>query len=243
MASASVIGISLAFQTPQRVSKRSLQAPYLIFLCETRFRNSSSSRIQASLGMEGCFTVDFRNGCNGLMMLWNHEIKVNLFSYSAIHVDVTVDSPTGSFRFTRMHGHCIETKKHLNCEKVGVAASLEVCLTVFLITSSAMPYMTVRREATGSTILSLMALVALLFVTSIFTAKSDHTLLLMDTSPIIDTGKIDCLDIVHTAWQYMPGTTIDKFHAVGGGITAFEQQVFLSAKREHKTLLTKEEQY
>ncbi|KAL4282899.1 hypothetical protein GQ457_16G014750 [Hibiscus cannabinus] len=88
--------------------------PALIFLCETRLRNSSSSRIKTSLGMEGCFTVDFGNGCNGLMLLWNNDINVNLLSYSANHIDATVDSPTSSFRFTGFHVYYTESMKHLN---------------------------------------------------------------------------------------------------------------------------------
>ncbi|KAL4297791.1 hypothetical protein GQ457_12G013530 [Hibiscus cannabinus] len=88
--------------------------PALVFLCETRLCHSSSSRIKASLGMEGCFTVDFGNGCNGLMLLWNNAINVTLLSYSATHIDATVDSPSGSFRFTGFHGYYIESMKHLN---------------------------------------------------------------------------------------------------------------------------------
>ncbi|KAL4295395.1 hypothetical protein GQ457_12G013690 [Hibiscus cannabinus] len=88
--------------------------PALVFLCETRLCNSSNPRIKASLGMDCCFTVDFGNGCNGLMLLWNNEINVNLLSYSATHIDATVDSPTGSFRFTGIHGYYTESMKHLN---------------------------------------------------------------------------------------------------------------------------------
>ncbi|KAL4297740.1 hypothetical protein GQ457_12G013570 [Hibiscus cannabinus] len=62
----------------------------------------------------GCFTVDFGNGCNGLMLLWNNEINVNLLSYSATHIDAIVDSPTGSFRFTGFHRYYTESMKHLN---------------------------------------------------------------------------------------------------------------------------------
>ncbi|KAL4298098.1 hypothetical protein GQ457_12G013510 [Hibiscus cannabinus] len=79
-----------------------------------RLRNSSTSRIKASLGMDNCFTVDFGNGCNGLMLLWNNAINVNLLSYSATHIDATVDSPTGSFHFTGFHGYYTESMKHLN---------------------------------------------------------------------------------------------------------------------------------
>ncbi|KAL4342320.1 hypothetical protein GQ457_08G033220 [Hibiscus cannabinus] len=88
--------------------------PTLVFLCETRLRNSSNSRIKASLGMDSCFTVDFGNGCNGLMLLWNNEINVSLLSYSATHIDAIVDSPTGSFHFTGFHGYHTESMKHLN---------------------------------------------------------------------------------------------------------------------------------
>ncbi|KAK8708668.1 hypothetical protein V6N13_059706 [Hibiscus sabdariffa] len=78
-------------------------------------------------------------------------------------------------------------------------------------------------------------------VTSSFTTKSDHYLLLTDTSPITDTGKVcnrddyfhydnrwiaetDCLDRVHTTWQYMSSTTIDKLHAVGGALKNWQNE-------------------
>ncbi|KAL4385934.1 hypothetical protein GQ457_09G015610 [Hibiscus cannabinus] len=77
--------------------------PALVFLCETRLKQSSSVRIKSSLNMDRCLTVDFGSGCNGLMLLWNNEIKVTLLSYSMVHIDVIVEyslevSDLGSYR-------------------------------------------------------------------------------------------------------------------------------------------------
>ncbi|KAK8701413.1 hypothetical protein V6N13_019800 [Hibiscus sabdariffa] len=67
----------------------------------------------------------------------------------------------------------------------------------------------------------------------------------MDTSPITDVGRTysrddyfrydncwavesDCIDRVHTAWQYTSGIAIDKLHAVGGALKdwfSFQQNV------------------
>ncbi|KAK8698522.1 hypothetical protein V6N13_114634 [Hibiscus sabdariffa] len=72
-------------------------------------------------------------------------------------------------------------------------------------------------------------------VTSTFTTKSDHCILLMDSSPIPIVGvghhrqgldyfrydtcwatESECVDKVHTAWTFTSGSTIDKLSAVGG---------------------------
>ncbi|KAL4298005.1 hypothetical protein GQ457_12G013580 [Hibiscus cannabinus] len=87
--------------------------PNLVFLCETRLKQSSSSRIQHALNMNGCFVVDYGNGCTGLMILWNRKINVSLLSYSSIHIDVNVASDSGSFHFSGLHGHCVDKNKHL----------------------------------------------------------------------------------------------------------------------------------
>ncbi|KAL4296049.1 hypothetical protein GQ457_12G013320 [Hibiscus cannabinus] len=87
--------------------------PVLVFLCETRLKQSSSSRIQHAFNMDGCFVVDYGNGCTGLMILWNRKIKVTLLSYSSIHIDVNVATDSGSFHFSGLHGHCVDKNKHL----------------------------------------------------------------------------------------------------------------------------------
>ncbi|KAL4352786.1 hypothetical protein GQ457_06G015250 [Hibiscus cannabinus] len=85
----------------------------LIFLSETRLKQSSSSRIQHTLNMNGCFVVDSGNGCTGLMLLWNKNITVSLLSYPSIHIDVNVTVVSGSFHFSGFHGHCVDKNKHL----------------------------------------------------------------------------------------------------------------------------------
>ncbi|KAL4297875.1 hypothetical protein GQ457_12G013550 [Hibiscus cannabinus] len=82
-------------------------------VAETRLKQSSTSRIQHALNMDGCFVVDYGNGCTGLMILWNRKINVSLLSYSPIHIDVNVASDSGSFHFSGLHGHCVDKNKHL----------------------------------------------------------------------------------------------------------------------------------
>ncbi|KAL4325747.1 hypothetical protein GQ457_11G028050 [Hibiscus cannabinus] len=76
-----------------------------IFLSETRLRMQNATFLRSVLGFKNCFFVDAGPGCTGLAIFWNNNIKVDLLSYSALHIDVliTYDSST-SFRFTGMHG-------------------------------------------------------------------------------------------------------------------------------------------
>ncbi|KAL4348123.1 hypothetical protein GQ457_17G009920 [Hibiscus cannabinus] len=125
--------------SPTRISKRALQGKYEVCtpiqpkrsrLCtslgsenknsgmsslnsSTEVAESSSSRIQYALNMDGFFVVDYGNGCTGLMVLWNRRITVDLLSYSSIHIDVIVTVVSGSFHFSGLHGHCVEKHKHL----------------------------------------------------------------------------------------------------------------------------------
>ncbi|KAL4297820.1 hypothetical protein GQ457_12G013390 [Hibiscus cannabinus] len=260
--------------------------PTLVFLCETRLRNSSTSRVKASLGMNNCFTVDFGNGCNGLMLLWNNEINVSLLSYSATHIDATVDSPTGSFHFTGFHGYYTESMKHLNwslfdrlrqasplpwliggdfnelichSEKEGgrrkprgLIENFRECLhrnDLFdCKPSSGWFTFTYSNGSCGTIRERLDRFVAspdwlsrhpFFRVTSSFTAKSDHCILLMDSDPVVDNGpsrrggdyfrydncwatESACIDKVHTVWSFTAGSAIDKLSAVGGALRTWQ---------------------
>ncbi|KAL4280035.1 hypothetical protein GQ457_03G016680 [Hibiscus cannabinus] len=87
--------------------------PDFIFLCETRLRTQSSAFLKSVLGYESCFFVDSGPGCTGLAIFWNNKIKVDLLSYSPLHIDVVISYDSSSFRFTGMHGRSESTlKKH-----------------------------------------------------------------------------------------------------------------------------------
>ncbi|KAL4279478.1 hypothetical protein GQ457_03G016920 [Hibiscus cannabinus] len=44
---------------------------------------------QTVLGFENCIFVDVGLGCTGLAIFWNNKIKVDLLSYSPLHIDVS----------------------------------------------------------------------------------------------------------------------------------------------------------
>ncbi|KAL4364133.1 hypothetical protein GQ457_04G024760 [Hibiscus cannabinus] len=127
-------------------------------------------------------------------------------------------------------------------------------------------------------------------VSSIYTAKSDHCLLLMDASQVTisarDQGSNDyflydmcwskedaCIERVRSTWLRSPGPTISKLQAIGDSLRSWQAEkcvsskksmselqvflnscmqdyitdatkaAFLDAKREHKSLLDKDEAY
>ncbi|KAL4297003.1 hypothetical protein GQ457_12G013540 [Hibiscus cannabinus] len=251
----------------------------LVFLCETRLKQSSNSRIQHALIMNGCFVVDYGNGCTGLMILWNRKINVSLLSYSSIHINVNVASDSGSFHFSGLHGHCVDKNKHLTWSTIDRLRS-----------SSALPWLVGgdineilchsekeggRRKLPGfldtfrdcldrnhlidcKPISGWSALATTdwftLFpdyrVSSFYTAKSDHCFLLMDNTQAVSvksgtrdyfrfdscwSNEVACIERVRSSWLHSSGST--------GTITDETKMAFLEAKREHKSLLDKDEAY
>ncbi|KAL4284730.1 hypothetical protein GQ457_16G018250 [Hibiscus cannabinus] len=86
----------------------------LFYLCEMCLRTQNSTFLRTVLGFENCFFVDVGPGCTGLAIFWNNNIKVDLLSYSALHIDVVITYDSSiSFRFTGMHGRSESSlKKH-----------------------------------------------------------------------------------------------------------------------------------
>ncbi|KAK8609835.1 hypothetical protein V6N13_093247 [Hibiscus sabdariffa] len=93
-------------------------------------------------------------------------------------------------------------------------------------------------------------------VTTIYTSKYDHCILLLDASPVVGTDRghgrgdyfrfdncwsreADCIDRVRTTWEFTAGSTLSKLQAVGGALKHWA--AILDVKREHNALLDKEE--
>ncbi|KAL4348306.1 hypothetical protein GQ457_17G007700 [Hibiscus cannabinus] len=238
--------------------------PDLVFLCETRLKQSSSSRIQHVLNMNGCFVVDYGNGCTGLMILWNRKINNKHLTWS------TIDRLRSSSALPWLVGGDInEILSH--SEKEGVGASFWERLDRYLATTD---WFTLFPEYR---------------VSSFYTAKSDHCFLLMDTTQVtvsVKGGVRDyfcfdscwskeeaCIERVRSSWLHSSGSTVSRLQAIGdslrswqadrrvsstkrmsdlqgflnscmqGTITDEAKTAFLEAKREHKSLLDKDEAY
>ncbi|KAL4283814.1 hypothetical protein GQ457_16G010140 [Hibiscus cannabinus] len=82
-----------------------IQVPNVMFLCETRTKNSRMEHVKRVLGVDGCFSVDTSHDCTGLALCWDNTVDVSLLSYSNIHIDATIRSTEGVFRFTGLHGY------------------------------------------------------------------------------------------------------------------------------------------
>ncbi|KAL4298146.1 hypothetical protein GQ457_12G019110 [Hibiscus cannabinus] len=261
--------------------------PGLVFLCETRLKQSSSSRIQHALNMNGCFVVDYGNGCTGLMILWNRKINVSLLSYSSIHIDVNVASDSGSFHFSGLHGHCVDKNKHLTWSTIDRLRSSSTLPWLVGVTS--MRFFVIEHLDRYLATTDWFTLFPEYKVSSFYTAKSDHCFLLMDTTQVTalvkggtrDYFRFDscwskeeaCIEKVRSSWLHSSGPTVSRLQAIGdslrswqadrrvsstkrmsdlqdfiyscmqGTITDEAKKAFLEAKREHKSLLEKDEAY
>ncbi|KAL4319670.1 hypothetical protein GQ457_18G004510 [Hibiscus cannabinus] len=210
--------------------------PDLVFLCETHLKQSSSSRIQFALNLDGCFVVDYGSGCTGLMLLWNRRITVNLLLYSSIHIDVSVVSASGSFHVSSLHGHCVEKHNHQTWSLIDRLCSL-----------STLPWLV------GGDLNEILCNSEKEEVDVNLSAKdrgsSDYFRYDMCWS------KEDaCIERVRSTWLRSSGPTISKLQAIGDSLRSWQadwhdsitnvaKASFLDAKREHKSLLDKDEAY
>ena len=79
--------------------------PDVVFLCETCLHTQHSSSLKTSLNFDSYFMVDTGPGCTSLVLLWNNNTTVTLFSYSSLHIDVSIFGVGfKSFHFTGFHG-------------------------------------------------------------------------------------------------------------------------------------------
>ena len=80
--------------------------PLMLFLCETKRKSSDMERLRVTWGFDCCMAVDAIGKGGGLALLWMHEARVEVLSYSNNHIDSKVGYPTRSrkWRFTGFYG-------------------------------------------------------------------------------------------------------------------------------------------
>ncbi|KAL0355668.1 UNVERIFIED_CONTAM: LINE-1 retrotransposable element O protein [Sesamum radiatum] len=86
--------------------------PSLVFLAETKCNSSRVDLLKRKFGMFG-FSVASVGKSGGLALLWEKTISVQLQSYSAYHIDVSIqaDSDPSPWRFTGFYGMAEASKR------------------------------------------------------------------------------------------------------------------------------------
>ncbi|GMI69843.1 hypothetical protein HRI_000653600 [Hibiscus trionum] len=81
-----------------------LHKPDLLFLCETKLKNTAYSRLGDLLGMALAFSVDFSYNCSGLALFALNNNNIDLLSYSDRFIHTYITCNSSSFYFTGIHG-------------------------------------------------------------------------------------------------------------------------------------------
>ncbi|GMI84866.1 hypothetical protein HRI_002155900 [Hibiscus trionum] len=76
----------------------------LLFLCETKLKNTAYSRLGDLLGMALAFSVDFSFNCSGLALFTLNNNNVDLLAYSDRFIHTYIKCNSSSFYFTGIHG-------------------------------------------------------------------------------------------------------------------------------------------
>ncbi|XP_075499746.1 uncharacterized protein LOC142538273 [Primulina tabacum] len=79
--------------------------PSLLFLCETKRRDSNFTRWKDVLGYSGMFVVNCVGRSGGLTLLWKSPFDVTIYSYTLGHIDCLVQHDEKRWRFTGFYGH------------------------------------------------------------------------------------------------------------------------------------------
>lgn len=81
--------------------------PQVLFLMETRKRNSETDWIRSLCQFDNCFVVDANGRAGGLALLWMNNTNLSIQSYSKNHIDAIIDSREldCKWRITGFYGH------------------------------------------------------------------------------------------------------------------------------------------
>ena len=83
-----------------------LYKPQLVFLCETKLSTVQMNNVGRKLNFGNYFAVSSKGKSGGITMLWAHDIKVDITSYSSHHIDAEVEVENGKhMRCTGVYGH------------------------------------------------------------------------------------------------------------------------------------------
>ena len=61
--------------------------PYILFLIETKRKNSKVKRLKLEWSYENCLVVDSIGRGGGLALIWNTEVQLEIVSFSLFHID------------------------------------------------------------------------------------------------------------------------------------------------------------
>ena len=64
-----------------------IHRPQLMFLSETKLQSMQMDTVRSKLNFDSCFAMDSNGRGEGLAMLWNFEICVQIKSFSKHHID------------------------------------------------------------------------------------------------------------------------------------------------------------
>ena len=82
------------------------EAPYVVFLSETKLHESKIKKIQRKCGMAGSLGVSAEGRSGGLVMMWKKDTKLQLLSFFRNHVDMKIKVGTKAqpWRLTGIYG-------------------------------------------------------------------------------------------------------------------------------------------
>ena len=85
--------------------------PSLLFLSETKMRDTRATNFRWMLGFSGAFAVSSDGLSGGLALFWSSDVKVDLKDFSSHLIDIVITQEDGlSWRTTIIYG---EPKKEL----------------------------------------------------------------------------------------------------------------------------------
>ncbi|KAL9431945.1 hypothetical protein AB3S75_027034 [Citrus x aurantiifolia] len=86
--------------------------PQILFVCETKMKLVQMKNMGKTLGFENCLKVGRIGMGDGLALLWNDEIDVNMVSYSNHQIDAVIYGVKGNtWRCTGIYDHLESRQK------------------------------------------------------------------------------------------------------------------------------------
>lgn len=69
--------------------------PVFCFYVKLKKHKKDMEYVRVKLGFDDCFSINFISRYEGLAILWNSDVNIDLKSYSRWHIDMVVQSDSG----------------------------------------------------------------------------------------------------------------------------------------------------
>ncbi|KAL4606913.1 hypothetical protein ACB092_09G138000 [Castanea dentata] len=81
--------------------------PKIVFLMETKLRQSRMERIKNRIGLDNGLIVPSVGRSGGIALLWKREISLEVKSYTRYHIDAVISEADSGYRWrlTGFYGH------------------------------------------------------------------------------------------------------------------------------------------